>query len=100
MTLIEALEKTINDWEHLRRTGKYLYAHCQICLCSGVCSSCPAREDNLGFLCIDFGDAVSSDMENKKLICEQAIGYADMLLQEALAKQDNKSKTHNQGETC
>jgi hypothetical protein len=105
MTIKEALEKTIEVWTERLESDEYVDTACPICeKCDSPfldCEDCPAYYlgDIWGAGCSEFSwqyqDCFAVDFTQnppqyykvryplkKKLICEQAIGYADMLLQE------------------
>ncbi len=100
MNIIKALEKTIELWERRLKSDKIVKGECRLCgltaspFYSKYCSGCPAQGEFMGFKCNafirDYCEPLHrplSDKETKDLICEQAIGYADMLLQEEYKKE-------------
>jgi hypothetical protein len=100
MTLIEALEKTIEFWYKRLESDEHIELKCPLCkiLRPGGCSrECPALlldfhcgQFDIGYY-KTFSQSEPTDKDTKDLVCEQAIGYADMLLQEEYAKEEVKS---------
>jgi hypothetical protein len=97
MTIKEALEKTIKVWTERWESDEYLNDddyYCPICKQFDDCYDCPANSFSWDGSCGAFIDEYTDqfslfnepeillDKETKDLVCEQAIGYADMLLRE------------------